>query len=246
MTLIRRIIGKCCHIFHINVAKFFSSQGEVYMLHWIGDDYMDEETAQFCITTAQFQRLLAWLKSKNVIRLENWEQEKNYYVITFDDVPQNFYLNAYPLLREAKIPFTIFINISLLGKDGYITTDQLIDLSRCDLCTIGSHGMSHEQYALLNRQQVLYELLESRSKLENIINRPVEMFAYPYGSYYACGYRFKHLAKGVYKYAFGTISCPITSPRILKKWFLPRINIDSEFVNSLSINEDCKCNNPLL
>ena len=61
----------------------------------------------------------------------------------------------------------------------------------------------------------------------------VEMFAFPYGSYYACGYANKHLAGDVYKYAFGTVACPITKPSLLKIYYLPRINVDMEFLNLL-------------
>lgn len=47
MKLVRRIIGKCCHIFHTNVAKFFPERGRVLMLHWVGDEVQDEETEPF-------------------------------------------------------------------------------------------------------------------------------------------------------------------------------------------------------
>ena len=43
MKLLRRIIGKCCHVFHINAAKFFSERGRVLMLHWVGDEVQDEQ-----------------------------------------------------------------------------------------------------------------------------------------------------------------------------------------------------------
>ena len=44
MKLVRRAIGKCCHMFHTNVAKLFSERGRVLMLHWVGDEVQDEET----------------------------------------------------------------------------------------------------------------------------------------------------------------------------------------------------------
>ena len=91
-------------------------------------------------------------------------------------------------------------------------------MSQDKLCTIGSHGVSHGEFALLNKEQALRELQDSKYELERIIGKPVELFAYPYGSYYACGYANKHLAEEVYKYAFGTVACPITKPSLLKKY----------------------------
>lgn len=203
------------------------------MLHWVGDEVLDEEHERYRIQTNQFRKLLEWLKLRNVIRLEKWEQVKNFYALTFDDVPENFYQNAFPLLKESSIPFTLFVNVSLLDKDGFISKEQLLEMSRYELCTIGSHGVTHGEYALLNRMEALKDLEESKAELERLVGKTVEMYAYPYGSYYACGYRNKHLAGKVYKYAFGTVACPITKPSLLRCYFLPRINLNVEFVNSL-------------
>lgn len=128
MKLLRRFMGKCCHLFHINVSKIFAPQGRVLMLHWVGDEIQDEETEPYRISTEQCRRFLVWLKSKNTIRLENWEREEDFYALTIDDVPENFYYNAYPLLKEASIPFTLFVNVSLLNKDGFITKEQLVEM----------------------------------------------------------------------------------------------------------------------
>lgn len=229
----QRIIGKFCHVFHINVAKCFVTQGKVLMLHWVGDDALDDECEPFRISVAQCQKLLLWLKCKNTIQLENWEQSKDFYALTIDDVPENFYHNAYPLLKKYGIPFTLFVNISLLNRKGFITNEQLLEMSQCQLCTIGSHGVSHGEFAMLSNDEALNDLRQSREALEQLIRKPVEMYAYPYGSYYACGYANKHVAREVYKYAFGTVACPITKPLLLKRYFLPRINVDVEFIRNL-------------
>ena len=234
MKILRRLIGKFFHIFYKSSSNFFSVQGKVLMLHWIGDEKQDEETELYRITIRQCKNLLSWLSRKNTIRLENWESEDNFYAVTIDDVPSSFYKNAYPLFKEAGIPFTLFINVSLLDKEGYITQKQLLEMSQCELCTIGSHGITHGEFALLNSEQALNELKNSKYFLEQIVGKSVELFAYPYGSYYACGYSNKHLAGFVYKYAFGTVACPITKPSLMRKYFLPRINVDMKKKKKMS------------
>ena len=67
MKLVRRIIGKCCHIFHTNVAKFFPERGRVLMLHWVGDEVQDEETEPFRISTEQCRDYLQGVKNKKTI-----------------------------------------------------------------------------------------------------------------------------------------------------------------------------------
>lgn len=231
MKILRRIIGKLLHVFYIYIAKIFPVKGKVLMLHWVGDEIQDKETEPFRISTKQFNSLVQWLKKKNIIRLENWKNEEYFYALTIDDVPENFYLNAYPMLKNMGIPFTLFVNVSLLDKEGFISKEQLLEMSQCEFCTIGSHGVNHGEFTLLNKKQALQDLQDSKHILEQIIGKPVELYAYPYGSYYACGYRNKHLARDVYKYAFGTVACPITVPPLLKKYFLPRIIVDVKFFN---------------
>lgn len=245
MKILRRIIGKCCHLFYTNVASFLPQRGKIYMLHWVGDEKQNEETEPFRLSVEQFRLFLKWIKKQNVIHLKNWERADNFIAITIDDVPENFYINAFPLLKKEGIPFTIFVNVSLLDKEGFITREQLIEMAHCELCTVGSHGMSHGEFTMLNRQQAMSDLEESQKELECMIGCKVELFAYPYGSYYACGYTHKHLAATIYKYAFGTVACPITKPSLLKNYFLPRINVDADYVKK-SQYENSKCYNSIL
>lgn len=233
MNILRRVIGKCCHLCYTNVASFLTPKGKIYMLHWIGDEKQDDETEPFRLSVEQFCLFLKWSKKQNVIHLKDWEGADNFIAITIDDVPENFYINAFPLLKKEEIPFTIFVNVSLLDKEGFITKEQLVEMSQCPLCTIGSHGVNHGEYALLDRTDAMNDLVCSKRELEKIIGKPVEMYAFPYGSYYACGYRNKHIAGEIYKYSFGTIASPITKPSLQRKYFLPRINVDRNLIHNL-------------
>lgn len=56
-NIAKRIIGKCCHIFHISIARFFNVRGMVFMLHWVGDEVQDKETEHFRVSTEQFKQL---------------------------------------------------------------------------------------------------------------------------------------------------------------------------------------------
>ena len=59
---------------------------------------------------------------------------------------------------------------------------QIIELSKSDICTIGAHTLTHPVFKLLSKEQMFFEALESKKILESKINRPVEHFAYPFGS----------------------------------------------------------------
>lgn len=203
------------------------------MFHWIGDEILSGEPEQFRISIVSFCSLIEKLKLRNTIRLENWENEKNFFALSIDDVPENFYINAFPVLKKAGIPFTIFANIELLNTEGYITTEQLKEISECELCTVGSHGLKHDYYCKLDKEAAKRDLEGSKLELERIIERKVDLYAFPYGSFYACGFKRKNLVANYYKYGFGTIDMPITQHSILPHYFLPRINVSDDYINKI-------------
>ncbi|MBD3589418.1 polysaccharide deacetylase family protein [Bacteroides sp. GM023] len=233
MSLIRKVTCKLSHIYYERLSIKRHAVGKVLMLHWVDDNAKESEISPYHISTEGCRKLLKWLNGQNTIRLENWEQEKDFYALSIDDVPENFYHNVYPLLKEMEIPFTIFVNTTLLDGRGYITVDQLKEIARCPLCTVGSHGVSHSLYYKMSANEALKDLQKSKKILETIIDCPVEMYAFPYGSYYACGYQNKFLVMKVYKYGFGTIGAPITFPNTLPNYYLPRINVDCEFIKNI-------------
>lgn len=228
MNYIRRTICKLLHLFYEKQSVFKKHKGIVLMLHGVEKNSANGNLYQ--ITLEECKKLLIFLKRKNTIRLENWKQENDFYALTIDDVPSNFYYNAFPLLREGGIPFTIFVNVSLLDSEGYITSCQLKEMADCDLCTVGSHGITHSLYYKMSKTNAQKDLAESKRILEGIIGKKVEMYAFPYGSYYACGFVNKVLVTQIYKYGFSTIAAYITEPQSLPDYFIPRINVDSNFI----------------
>lgn len=234
MMFLYDIICKCMHLLNVFAASIFPTKGHVYMLHWVSDEVMHDEKEPFRISVLQFNKFLSRINNK-IIKLEDWESNNSFCAITIDDVPESFYVNAYPILKEQNIPFTIFVNVSLLDTGGYITREQLQEMSECECCTVGSHGINHIMYAGLSREEALKELKGSKEILESIIKGKVNIYAFPYGSYYACGFRNKKIATQVYKYAFGTVGCPVTKPMMFKNYFLPRINVDTKYIDSMSL-----------
>ena len=227
MNLARRILSKVIHVFLTRISRFHKERGTIFMFHDVGGD----DSYSFNITVDEFKIFLDKISSRKVVPLSDMYKQEDGCFITFDDVPSSFYKNAYPILQEKKIPFTLFIATDLIGKDGFLSQAQIIELAKSPLCTVGSHGISHRMFYKKNKKEFLEELIESKLKLEQLINKEVEFFAFPYGSYFACGYRYKSLVLKYYKYGFSTINATLSSSKLFKKYFLPRINVSHEFIN---------------
>lgn len=228
-VFVERIVSFMCHKIIIAIASIIKSRGYVFMIHSVGGN----GNYEYDISREEFEQFLCKIKNYPIIRLEEWESYNNFIVLTADDVHESFYRNAFPLLKKYRIPFTIFVSTSLIDTKGYISSNQLIEMSMCELCTIGSHGHSHSMYKKFTKDTALHDLEMSKKRLLEVTGRDIQLYAYPYGSYFACGYNNKRSVQQVYKYGFGTIKCPITRPLIFSKYFLPRINVDVELLRSL-------------
>lgn len=115
-------------------------------------------------------------------------------VLTFDDAHHNFYRTAWPVLREAGIPATLYVPTAFI--DGQIASpirgahglrpmawDQLAELADSGLVTIGSHGKMHKNLARATRREAEVELSESRERIESRLGIPVDSFCYPEGGW---------------------------------------------------------------
>jgi peptidoglycan/xylan/chitin deacetylase (PgdA/CDA1 family) len=160
--------------------------------------------------------------------------EKHSFIITFDDAFESVYTIAHPILTSHKIPFIVFVTIELIGKPNYLSEEQIVALSKDSLCTIGSHGCNHVFYRNLLLHQVKEELNKSKQVLEEITNLPVRVLSFPYGYLVACSVdNIMQAKKSGYLFSFSSITGSLKQSWITSKYFLPRINVDEEFVKNL-------------
>jgi peptidoglycan/xylan/chitin deacetylase (PgdA/CDA1 family) len=88
------------------------------------------------------------------------------------------------------------------------------------LITLGSHTMSHPILTTLSGPQIEAELMESRRSLEQHLQRPVDFFCYPNGSYDERAYE---IARKTYRAAVTTESGVVHRQESLDLHRLPRI-----------------------
>jgi peptidoglycan/xylan/chitin deacetylase (PgdA/CDA1 family) len=107
----------------------------------------------------------------------------NSIALTFDDGYEDFYTNVFPLLKKCKIKATLYVIINALDTPGYLTKNQLKELANSEYVEIGSHTFNHPDLTTLNQFKSDYEIIKSKKALEDIINKPVLSFCYPFGHY---------------------------------------------------------------
>lgn len=104
-------------------------------------------------------------------------------VITFDDGYEDLYTAAFPLLKKYNMKATVYVIAGLMGKPNYLKPEQLKELNGSGLMTIGGHSLNHVDFYTLKRNELKYEMTQSKKILEDLLGNPVKHFAYPLGRY---------------------------------------------------------------
>lgn len=152
------------------------------------------------ISPERFEQQLHWLaRTKRVVRLEETlkQTRRAAIAITFDDGYRDNLTTALPLLEKFNLPMTLFVVAGFVDSDGYLSGEDLQEISSHQLITIGAHGLWHRHFNRLSHDEARFELTESKRLLEETIKRPVDLMAWPYGECNAqleqlageCGYR---------------------------------------------------------
>lgn len=202
-------------------AKIHST--EIYMFHSVGDI----KRHQTCFnSTSNFRRIITDNKSRvmSVHEFEklSWRDKHKKVLITFDDGWDDFYTTAFPILQELKVPFVLFVSTANLDKEGYITRQQLVEISRYNGCTIGSHCVHHGNLAELSKSEVEKELIESKHEIESIVGKTCEYIAYPFGGNNRV---VRYVARKYFRLGFAVCGQKATWITCLGKMRIPRIDM---------------------
>jgi len=146
------------------------------------------------VTMAQFDAHLAELQSGKYTVLplpqiiEALREGRNLpdrtVAITIDDAYRSFHDRAWPKLRKAGLPFTLFVWTDAIDhklKD-YISWDEIRALAKAGV-TIGNHGAAHHDMALQTPEANRADIEKASQRFEAELGARPTLFAYPYGGY---------------------------------------------------------------
>jgi peptidoglycan/xylan/chitin deacetylase (PgdA/CDA1 family) len=103
--------------------------------------------------------------------------------ITFDDGYENT-LDALELLCARGLRASLYVTTGQIGTGRMIGYGQLQRLAaRPGEVELGAHTVTHPRLDELGSAEVEREVSESKRRLEELLERPVTSFAYPYGAH---------------------------------------------------------------
>ena len=122
-------------------------------------------------------------------------------LITIDDAFKSFYDQAWPILKNDKIPFLLFVNTREIGSRGYMTWDQIREISKEKFVHIGNHSYSHDYLVDKKKDEISNDVNLAMTDLKKNLGYNSPFFSYPFGEY---SENFKNIIKNFgFKYAFG-------------------------------------------
>lgn len=138
-----------------------------------------------------------------VDRLERGESLPDRTVaLTVDDAYLSVYEVAWPMLKEANLPFTVFVAVESVDKQyaGYMSWDQIRELRDAGV-HIGHHTYSHAHLPLMSPEEIEADINLASERYQAELGFVPAIFAYPYGEY---GNDVKTVIRNIgFKAAFG-------------------------------------------
>lgn len=106
-------------------------------------------------------------------------------VLTIDDAYLSVFHEAWPRLKAANLPFTLFVSTDAVDRKypDFMTWEQLRQLAADPSVTIGLHGSKHGHMIEADPDANREKIKKSAARLKAELGFAATLFAYPYGEY---------------------------------------------------------------
>lgn len=150
------------------------------------------------VSTEAFTKQLDWMQAKGeIVDLKTAIERRGdpdadkLFVVTFDDGYEDVYHNAFPLMKDRGIPFTLYLTTRPIETGEPLDTrypearpltwDQVNEMTATGLATIGAHTHTHLDLRDAAADRISGELDRSNELIHRHTGSAPRHFTYPWG-----------------------------------------------------------------
>ena len=233
MFKLRKILKILLITSFVFVNELFANENSiaVFVYHRFGENNYPSTN----IKMSQFKKHLEELTKNNynVVSTEeiidalknNKDLPEKTVALTIDDAFSSIYKKAWPLLREKRLPFTIFVSTEPVKSNSknYMNWEQVKEMANNGV-TIGHHTQNHFHLVGKKKETIISEIEEASNDFLKNLGYTPNIFAYPYGEYSS---EIKQITKNYFKAAFGQQSGGLYNE--IDIFELPRFSINENY-----------------
>lgn len=158
--------------------------------HSVGTSSYRDEMNLYDVSPSMLESQLSALTEYEKVRVTSMNDDdendsrQTSVVFTFDDGYLDNLKHVAPLMEKYQKPWHIFVVSDFVKNKnkGFMSPEDLKELSKSEYVTIGSHGKSHTHLSKCNDEELVNELSYSKKYLEDLLGKDVDSVSYPYGA----------------------------------------------------------------
>jgi len=213
-----------------NKIKYYSDDKGILslMYHRFNENKYPSTNIQMNI----FKKQIEIIRKQNYNFYDPKNLEKNFHTIktekkilmTVDDAFSSFYNVAWPYLKDEKIPFILFVSTEAIGKNGYMTWDQIKEIEKESFAYIGNHSHTHGYLVNFKNTDFINDINTASKIFDEQLGYNPPFFSYPFGEYSSL---IKKYISNNFKFSFGQHSGIIDFNK--DPYELPRFPINEQY-----------------
>ena len=182
------ILALAVSVFLLWVSK--SHTTPILMYHIVSPE---EEKGPNIVMPESFRYQMSFIKKRgfkvlsfdDYVRMRGHDRKiaRRNILISFDDGHASLYDYVFPVLKKYGFPAIIYMPSGMVGEEGYLTREQIKEMTDSGLITFGSHTRNHVYLPDLSLEEQRNEIMQSKAELEAMLGKDVVHFSYPFGGF---------------------------------------------------------------
>lgn len=168
--LIKYVIYYFAYLLHYN------HDSKIIYYHDVGRKYTDMGT-----DLDQIKKHIEIVRKSRYTIVDEISQPRGQIMICFDDGWAGIY-DAIDFFINEKIYPTIFIAVELIGRNGYLTLEQILEMQSLGFHFEG-HTWSHNDLTTFDDEGLWHEIKDSKEELSKLLGKEVTSLCFPQGRF---------------------------------------------------------------